>query len=167
MFSGCRRSPERGFSLLELSLAMGISAVLGLIGLAQMDTGAVELAAARQEISGSLEQAFVLARARGTDVKVAVGKATGIGEHLPVELSPRVKWGKPAQIPLPPGMAEPLVATRNGEAHAVLTVTPRHTALACAWFLHAGNEALCLRLSGQGRLKVLRWHSDQKRWTRA
>jgi hypothetical protein len=146
---------------------MAIISILAVAGFWQLDTSPMELAAARQEISGSLEQAFVLARARGTDVKVAVGKASGLGEHLPVRLSPGVKWGKPAEIPLPKGMAEPVVSTTTGEAHTILTVTPRHTTLACAWFLHAGKNALCMRLSGQGRLKVLRWHPDLKQWTKA
>jgi hypothetical protein len=146
---------------------MAIIALLAVAGFSQLDTGPAELVVAHQEISGSLDQAFVLARARGTNVKVAVGKASGAGEHLRVQLSPGVKWGKPTQVPLPPGMDEPAVATRTGEAHTIITVTPRHTALACAWFLHAGNETLCMRLSGQGRLKVLRWHEDQKRWARA
>jgi hypothetical protein len=166
MTSGCRRHPEQGASLLEITLAMGIAAILAVAGSTLWDTGEMELAAAHQEIRGSLDQAFILARARGTDVKVAVGKATGKGEHLPVQLSRRVQWGKPAHIPLPPGMDTPVVAARTGEAHAILTVTPRHTTAACAWFLNTGEEALCMRLSGHGQLKVLRWHAAQQRWTR-
>ncbi|HJV37769.1 MAG TPA: hypothetical protein VJ528_02935, partial [Geothrix sp.] len=128
--------------------------------------GSAELSVAHQEIRGSLEQAFSLARARGSNVTVALGQATGAGEHLPVQLSRRIKWGKPAQIPLPPGMDAPAVATRTGEAHPILTVTPRHTALASTWFLNDGQEALCMRLSGQGRLQVLRWRRDRQKWVR-
>ena len=130
------------------------------------DTGATELAAAHQEIRGSLEQAFTLARARGTNVTVALGQASGAGEHLPVQLSRKVKWGKPDHIPLPPGMDAPTVATRTGEAHAILTVTPRRTALASTWFLNDGRETLCMRLSGHGQLQVLRWRRDLSKWTR-
>jgi len=166
MNAGGRRTSEKGNSMLELTLTMAISAILGAAGLAGFNSGAVELMAANTEISGSLEQAFVLARARGTNVKVAVGKATGAGEHLPVQLGPDVKWGKPANLPLPPDMDEPVVATATGEAHTILTVTPRHTVQACAWFLYSENEALCMRLSDHGHLTVLRWRQAQKRWER-
>ena len=166
MIPGCRRSTQRGTSLLELTVAMGVAAVLCMVGLFHLDTGAAELSAAHQEIRGSLDQAFALARARGTNVTVALGKASGAGEHLPVQLGRRVKWGKPAHIPLPPDMDAPTVAARTGEAHAILTVTPRRTALASTWFLNDGQEALCMRLSGHGRLQVLRWRRDQMKWMR-
>lgn len=166
MIPGCRRSTQRGTSLLELTVAMGVTAVLSTVGLFYLDTGAAELAAAHQDIRGSLDQAFTLARARGTNVTVALGKASGAGEHLPVQLGRRVKWGKPAHIPLPPDMGEPTVASRTGEAHAILTVTPRRTALASTWFLNDGKDALCMRLSGHGRLQVLRWRRDRMTWTR-
>lgn len=166
MTPSCQRSEERGTSLLELTLAMAVAGVLAVVGTLPWNSGGTELAAANQEIRGSLDQAFTLARARGTNVTVALGKATGTGEHLPVQLGRRVKWGKPAHIPLPPNMDAPTVATRTGEAHAILTVTPRHTALASTWFLHDGQEALCMRLSGHGQLKVLRWRRDLQRWMR-
>ena len=165
MLQSCRLS-QRGTSLLDLTVSMAVAAVMTMICLAQWDPGSVELSVAHQEIRGSLEQAFSLARARGSNVTVALGQATGAGEHLPVQLSRRIKWGKPAQIPLPPGMDAPTVATRTGEAHPILTVTPRHTALASTWFLNDGQEALCMRLSGQGRLQVLRWRRDRQKWVR-
>jgi hypothetical protein len=163
---GCRRSAQRGSSLLEVTLAMAMAAILLAVGTALWDTGPVDLLAVQAEIRSSVEEAFILARARGTDVKVALGAASGIGEHLPVQLSRRVKWGKPAHIPLPPGMDAPVVASRTGEAHPVITVTPRHTTLASAWFLNNGKEALCMRLSGNGHLQVLRWRQDRLKWTR-
>ena len=166
MNPGCRRSAQRGTSLLELTVAMAVAAILAVVGTVQWDSGGTELSAAHQEIRGSLEQAFTLARARGTNVTVALGKASGAGEHLPVQLGRRVKWGKPTHIPLPPDMDAPTVAARTGEAHAILTVTPRHTALASTWFLNDGKEALCMRLSGHGQLKVLRWKRDQMKWMR-
>ncbi len=166
MLPGCRRSQQRGTSLLELTVVMAVIGILAVVGTAPWDTGGIELSAAHQEIRGSLEQAFTLARARGTNVTVALGKASGTGEHLPVQLTRKVKWGKPAHIPLPPGMDAPLVAAKTGEAHAILTVTPRHTALASTWFLNDGNEALCMRLSGRGQLQVLRWKRDRLKWTR-
>ncbi|WP_243286999.1 pilus assembly FimT family protein [Geothrix terrae] len=165
MLRSCRLS-QRGTSLLDLTVSMAVAAVMTMICLAQWDPGSAELSVAHQEIRGSLEQAFSLARARGTNVTVALGQASGAGEHLPVQLSRRIKWGKPAQIPLPPGMDAPTVAARTGEAHPILTVTPRHTALASTWFLNDGQEALCMRLSGQGRLQVLRWRRDRQKWVR-
>ena len=166
MHPGCRRSSQQGTSLLELTVVMAVVAILALVGTFQWDTGATELSAAHQEIRGSLEQAFTLARARGSNVTVALGAASGAGEHLAVQLSRKVKWGKPAHIPLPPDMDAPLVAAKTGEAHAILTVTPRRTALASVWFLNDGQEALCMRLSGHGQLQVLRWRRDLTKWTR-
>jgi prepilin-type N-terminal cleavage/methylation domain-containing protein len=166
MRPGCRRSTQRGTSLLELTVVMAVVAILAVAGSSCWDTGATELSAAHQEIRGSLEQAFTLARARGTNVTVALGRASGEGEHLPVQLSRKVRWGKPAAIPLPPDMEKPAVAATTGEAHPVLTVTPRRTALASVWFLHDGREALCMRLSGHGQLQVLRWRRDLLKWTR-
>jgi len=166
MTAGCRRSAQRGTSLLELTLAMSVAAILTATAAFSFDGGGTELTVAHQEIVGSLHQAFVLARARGTNVDVALGKATGAGEHLAVELGRRVKWGKPDSIPLPPDMDAPLVAAQTGEAHPIISVTPRHTTLASVWFLNDGQEALCMRLSGKGHLQVLRYRRDLKKWTR-
>lgn len=161
-----RRRSQQGASLLDVTVSMAVAAAMTVVCLAQWDTGSAELAVAHHEIRGSLEQAFSLARARGSNVTVALGQASGAGEHLPVQLSRRIKWGKPAQIPLPPGMDAPKAADRTGEAHPILTVTPRHTALASTWFLNDGREALCMRLSGQGKLQVLRWRQDRRKWVR-
>jgi len=165
MLQRCHAS-QRGTTLLDFTVSMAVAAAVSMVCLTQWDSGSLDLSMAHQEIRGSLEQAFSLARARGTNVTVALGQASGAGEHLRVQLSRRVKWGKPAQIPLPPDMDETSVAARTGEAHPILTVTPRHTALASAWFLHDGQETLCMRLSGQGKLQVLWWHRDRKKWTR-
>ncbi len=166
MFQGGRRFSQRGTSLLELTAGLAVSAILGAVGVHQWDATGVDLQAAHFEIRGSVEQAFSLARARGTNVTVALGKRNGAGEHLPVLLSRRIKWGKPAGIPLPPGMDTPTVAATTGEAHAIITVTPRGTALASSWFLNNGRDALCMRLSGNGHLQVLRWRQDRLKWTR-
>ncbi len=166
MAPGFGRSSQCGSSLLELTVVMAVTAILSATAALCLDIGSTELTSAHQEIAGSLYQAFSLARARGTDVKVALGKATGVGEHLPVALGRKVKWGKPDTIPLPPDMDAPVVAAKTGEAHPIITVTPRHTTLASAWFLNDGQEALCMRLSGQGHLQVLRWRRDPKKWTR-
>ena len=166
MTPGLGHSRQRGSSLLELTVVMAVVAILCAVSTFNFDGGSIELSAAHQEIVGSLYEAFTLARARGTNVKVALGKASGAGEHLPVQLGPKVKWGKPDHIPLPPGMDSPVVAAKTGESHPIITVTPRHTTLASAWFLNDGQDALCMRLSDQGHLQVLRWHRDLKKWTR-
>lgn len=166
MVLACRPSRQRGTSLVELTVSLALAAILAAVGLSQLDSGGAELSVAHQEIRGSLEQAFILAHARGRNVTVALGAASGAGEHLPVELSRKVRWGKPDAIPLPPGMDAPVVAGRTGEAHPIMTVTPRRTALANTWFLHDGQDALCMRLSGKGQLQVLRWRHRLRTWTR-
>lgn len=164
--ASCRRSAQKGTTLLELTVVMAVAAILTATAAFVLDSGGTELTAAHQEIVGSLHQAFTLARARGTNVTVALGKATGAGEHLPVVLTRKVKWGKPDSIPLPPDMDAPQAAAKTGEAHPIISVTPRHTTLASAWFLNDGREALCMRLSGKGHLQVLRYRRDLKKWTR-
>lgn len=166
MRQSCRRFSQQGTSLLELTVVLVVIAILAVVSTTSWDTSGTDLSAAHQEIVGSLDQAFTLARARGNNVTVALGKASGKGEHLPVQLSRRVKWGKPAHIPLPPDMDPNPLAGRTGESHPIITVTPRHTTLAGAWFLNNGKEALCLRLNGHGHLKVLRWRRDLTKWTR-
>jgi prepilin-type N-terminal cleavage/methylation domain-containing protein len=166
MKPGRRRSSQQGHSLLELTTTMAVAAILAVAGSVLLDSGRVELTIAHQEIHGGLEQAFTLARARGTNVKVAFGKASGPGDEVVVPFGRRVQWGMPNHIPLPPGMAKPAVATLTGTAHTTVTVTPRHTAEASTWFLNDGQEALCVRLSDHGRLQVLRWRKDLSSWTR-
>ena len=166
MKPGCRRISQRGSSLLELTITMAVAALLAVAGTVLLDSGGTELTAAQHEVRGSLEQAFTLARARGTNVTVAFGKATGTDGQVVVPFGRRVKWGKPDHIPLPPGMAKPEVATLTGTAHTTVTVSPRHTAEASTWFLNDGQEALCMRLSDHGRLQVLRWRRDLSSWTR-
>jgi type II secretory pathway pseudopilin PulG len=166
MKPGCRRISQRGSSLLELTITMAVAALLAVAGTVLLDSGGTELTAAQHEVRGSLEQAFTLARARGTNVTVAFGKATGTGDQVVVPFGRRVQWGKPTHIPLPPGMDKPAVATLTGTAHATVTVTPRHTAEASTWFLNDGQEALCMRLSDHGRLQLLRWRRDTSKWMR-
>ena len=166
MNPGCRRSTQQGTSLLELTVSMAVTAILAVVGATCLDSGGMELTAAHQEISGSLAQAFTLARARGSNVTVAFGEASGTGGNVVVPFGRRVKWGKPAHIPLPTGMDMPVVATLTGQAHAKVTVTPRHTAEASTWFLNDGQGALCVRLSDHGRLQFLRWRRDLSTWTR-
>ena len=163
--AGAGRSAQRGTSLLELTVAMGVSGALALVGLSQWDTGHIELTAAQHELTASLDQAFLLARARGVNVTVGLGSGKD-ANHLPLRLGRKVTWGKPARIPLPPGMADPARADLAGEAHATITVTPRHTATASLWFLNDGEEALCMRLSNRGHVRMLRWRAASRRWVR-
>ena len=143
---------------------MGIVGVLAAIGVSVADFGGQDLATVQAEFQASLFEAFALARAQGRPVVVALGdpKIPGI---IPVRLPPRVKWGKPAFIPTPKGMEEPRQAGRTGSAHPRITVTPRHTATACAWFVNDGREAICMRLSGHGHIQVLRWHRSTRKWS--
>ncbi len=162
-----RRPACLGFTTLETVITLGIAGVLSLAGLAVVDLqGGVDLAMAQQELRGCLDQAFVQARASGRNVTlVPAGEGGGPG-IIPVLLPRQVKWGKPAAIPLPPGMDDPRKADTVGESHHRITVTPRRTVTASAWFLNNGADALCFRLNGHGRLHVLRYRAAQRRWER-
>jgi prepilin-type N-terminal cleavage/methylation domain-containing protein len=156
----------KGFTLVETSLVLGILSILALVGLASLDFGSVDLVMAQEDLRGGIQQAFQLARARGSNVVVTLGDP-GMPDVMPVKLPKTVKWGKPADIPVPPGMEEPKKADTTGEAHPRITITPRHTATASAWFVHNGKEAVCMRLSGRGHLQMLRWHRSTHRWSLA
>lgn len=159
-----RHRHMHGFSLVETSLALGVISILSVVGIGSLDFGSADLTVAQEELRGSIHQAFELARSRGKDVVVALGEPTS-PDILPVRVSSRVHWGKPENVPVPPGMDEPKRAAKKGEAHARITVTPRHTATASAWFMHDGRNVLCMRLSGKGHLQMLRWCRRTGRWS--
>ena len=157
---------QRGMSLIEMLTATGIAGALavGTLGTARFQSPALTIAG--QEIQGSLDQAFAQARASGQSVEVSASTTKDIG-HLPVSLPRNLHWGLPAGIPLPPHMDPTTQAAATGEAHATITVTPRHTATATVWFLNDGEDALCLRVNDHGRTNLLRWHASRHRWTRS
>lgn len=157
---------QKGVSLVESSLALGLVGLLAAAGLGSLDFKRAALWSVQEEFRGCLGQAFLLARARGRNVVVAMGRGQE-GDVLPVVLPRGVLWGKPPHIPWPPGMDPAITAESTGMAHARITVTPRHTATATAWFVHDGREAVCVRLSGRGRLQILRWRADLRTWTRS
>ena len=169
-----RNRSQGGTSLLEALVALALVGLLLGLGLARMDLGSPGLGAVQGELRGALEQAMLRARAQGREVRVAL-QATPEGRAVladpgairPLLLPRGVRWGLPASgVPLPPGMAQPVRAHQTGQAHAAVTVTPRPTAMASVWFLNDGRDALCLRLSDQGRLQLLRWRHRQRQWTR-
>lgn len=155
---------EQGFSVIETSIAMAIMSVIAAVGVSMLDFGSQELTVVQHEFRASLFEAFHLARAQGKDVIVALGdpKVPGI---LPVRLPPHVKWGKPPDVPTPAGMKEPVRAGITGFAHPRITVTPRHTATASAWFVNDGKDVVCMRVSGHGHVQVLRWRRDTRKWS--
>lgn len=163
---GAARTARSGFTSVETAVTLGIVGLLAAGGLASFDLRGLELTMAQRELQGCLHQAFVLARAQGRSVTLAPG-STGGPDIIPVRLPARVKWGKPAHIPLPRGMDDPVRADVSGEAHPRITISPRLTATASSWFFHDGREALCFRLSGRGRVTVLRYRAAQHRWERA
>lgn len=158
-------SSQRGFTCVETTVTLGIVSILALAGFASVDLGGVELTVAQHEVRAALDQAFLAARARGSAVQVAFGTPALGPDIIPVQLGHRVRWGKPAHVPLPPGMEDPKRADTEGEAHRRITVTPRHTATASAWFLNDGQDVVCMRLSGRGTVKMLRWRKSLKKWT--
>jgi hypothetical protein len=154
---------EAGHTLLEATLVLGLMGILSCLGAATLDLRGPALALLPLELRGALDQAFLLARARGSDVRVALGGPGG--DVAPVILPRGVRWGLPGpSVPIPDGMDPPRRAHRTGAAHPILTVTPRGTATASAWFLTDGRDALCMRLSGEGQLHLLRWRWERRAW---
>jgi hypothetical protein len=171
----CRRAAEAGSSLLELVLVLGLMAVLTGMGAGRglQDHGA--LTAAQGELRASVEQAFLLARARGCSVVVALAghSAACRGRHpraehgaiAPLTLPGRVRWGLPESgVPLPPDARNPLQAHRTGMAKPCITITPEHTAEANAWYLSDGQDAVYLGLSDSGRITLQRWRNTTRQW---
>ena len=161
-----RRRPSLGFSQMELLTTFAIAATLALAGLAVAEPTGLGLTVVSQDLQGCLDQAFHQARAQGRNVTIAPASVGG-PNIIPLHIPRGVRWGKPDHIPVPPGMDPPKVAAATGEAHPKITITPRHTVTATAWFLNDGKESLCVRLSGQGRLEVLRYRLRSHRWERA
>ncbi len=157
---------QRGMSLLEMVTATGIVGALGLGAFTSFQIQGPALTVAAQEIQGSLDEAFAQARASGSPVEVSATATRGLG-HLPVNLPRSIHWGLPSGIPLPPNMDPTTRAATSGEAHAAITVTPRHTATATVWFLNDGCDALCVRVNGHGRTTLLRWRASRHHWGRA
>lgn len=161
-----QRRRSCGFSLTELCVCLGIAGVLGGAGVSNFILPSPRLSALQQELDAALIQAFHQARAQGCNVRVALGVQSSDSDVLPVRLPEGVRWGKPALVPLPPGMDDPVAADATGEAHPTITVTPRRTVTATAWFLTDGKDVLCLRLSGHGQHHMLRWYAARRRWGR-
>lgn len=155
---------QKGFSLAETLVVMGIAGVLGLGALGLSDLEGPDLTAAQAEIRGSLDQAFDLAFNSGRNVVVSMSQQRDIG-HVPVHLSRRVQWGKPASVPMPPGVDAPKAASQ-GESMRRIVVTPRRTALAAVWFLHEGHDTLFVRVNGQGRVLMMRWCDKRRAWSK-
>jgi type II secretory pathway pseudopilin PulG len=165
--------PSAGFSLLELSLALGLVALLGALAGAALPPANPALNAVQGELRASLEQAFLRARARGAPVRVALGGPVPAcrGRHrdgnpiMGLSLPRGVRWGLPhAGFPLPPDMKPTARAHLTGLAHPCVTVSPTRSAEASTWFLTDGRDAVCLRVSPLGKLTLLRWRSRLGRW---
>lgn len=160
------RRCSRGFSITELCVCLGLVGTLGGFGVSALSISGPGLASVQQDLDGALHQAFHQAWAQGRDVQVALGAKSASSDVLPVTMPRGVRWGKPASVPLPPGMDKPVVADKTGEAHGRITVTPRHTATATLWFLTDGRDVLCLRLNGHGQRQMLHWRAADRAWRR-
>jgi len=152
-----------GFSLLELLLVLSLIAVLGSLGVGSMRPGSAALAAVQGELRASLEQAILLARAQGKDVRVVLG-GPGPGDIRPLVLPLGVHWGLPPGMPPPPRIPGAAQARETGWAHPCSIVTPRHTAEANVWFLTDGRDGVCLRLNDEARITLLRRRHGASRW---
>ena len=153
-----------GFTLAETSCVLGILGLLAAAGAGLTRPPALALAAVQSELDGALHQARHLARARGSTVRVTLGQPDGEADVLGLRLPRRVRWGKPAQVPLPRGMTDPVKADETGQAHRTISFSPRGTATATTWFLSEGNEVLCVRMNGQARWRMLRWRPSLGVW---
>jgi hypothetical protein len=162
---GTRSRHQKGTTFAEVMAVTGILGVLAAVGASTARINGCDLAVAQMELKGSLDQAFNEARARGRNITLSMSNDQKM-DVLPVRLPRTIRFGKPAHIPLPPGVAAPKVAATTGEAHPSITVTPRRTATAALWFLHDGQEALCMRLNGHGSVLMYRWRVSLNRWVR-
>lgn len=144
---------------------LALVGLLVLLAVSHLDGGHGGLGLVQGELRAALEQGQLQARATGCDLQVAL-KGPG-GAVAPLQLPRGVGWGLPASgVPWPPGMAPPVRAPLTGQARERVTVTSRGTAQGSVWFLHDGQDALCLRLNDHGRLQLLRWRHAAQRWTR-
>jgi hypothetical protein len=172
----------------ETVLVLGLAGVLaGFAGLAP--GGGSALTAVQGELRASVEQDLLLARALGRPVRAAPGGKGQEGARegaqerahesvwsgddglpalaVPLTLPKGVRWGLPdPAVPLPAGMAGTLRAHRTGAAHPADVLAPGGSAEAGTWFLTDGRDAVCLRLSGRGRITLLRWRRRTGRWER-
>ena len=119
------------------------------------------LRAARAELHRSLHLAFGLAAIHRRTVVLEPYRQARAG-HLSVKLPEGVRWGRPSAIPLPPSLADS--GWRGGRPRPI-TVMPQRRAAANVWFLHHGQEALCLHLDLAGSVQLLRYRPLLRAWT--
>jgi len=120
------------------------------------------LRAARVELDRSLRLAFRLASLHHRTVVLEPRRQPAEG-RIAVRLPKGVRWGRPPAIPLPPSLEDS--GWRGGDPHPI-TVMPQRGALANVWFLHHGQEALCLCLDLSGSVELLRYRPRLGAWTR-
>jgi hypothetical protein len=118
------------------------------------------LSSVQRELRRSIDLAFKLANARNQTITLSPSKKRRQGQ-LNVELPNLVRWGKPEHIPLPESLKGSAWAKAKPRA---ITVTPQRTATANVWFLNDGRGALCLRLSIQGQVELMRYNRLLRRW---
>lgn len=163
-----RGGSQAGAGLMEVLVVLALVGILSGLALRGLELRSTALILVQRELPGLLDHAFELAWHRGESLQVVLGHdRRGDRDTLPFPLPRELRWGLPAGVPHPPGMAPTLQAAPTGAAHVSITVTPRRTCTAGAWFLHdRSGEVLCLRLSGEGRITVLRWTAVRRGWER-
>jgi len=119
------------------------------------------LRAAHDELCRNLHLAFRLAAAHRQVVMLEPYRKACKG-RLSVRLPEGVHWGRPATVPLPPELDG--TGWQDGRPRAI-AITPQRQAMANVWFVHHGQEALCLRLGISGSVELLRYRPLLGAWT--
>jgi hypothetical protein len=118
------------------------------------------LRAARTELYRSLHLAFRLAAIHHRAVVVEPWRQAAAG-RISVRLPEGVHWGKLATVPLPPRLADS--GWWSGRPIPI-TVMPQRRASANVWFLHHGQETLCLCLTLSGSVEILCYRPLLRAW---
>ena len=111
------------------------------------------LRAAQAELCRSLHLAFRLASTHQRTVVLEPLRKPAKG-GISVTLPAGVCWGRPSAVPLPPILADS--GWRSWRPRPI-TVMPQRRASANVWFVHHGQEALCLCLHLTGSVELLRY----------
>jgi hypothetical protein len=118
------------------------------------------LRTARSELGRRLNLAFRLASTYHRTVVLEPFRQTAKG-RISLHLPEGVCWGRPMAVPLPPNL---IGSGWRDDLPRPITVMPQYRASANVWFLHHGQETLCLRLHASGTVELLRYRPLLGTW---